>query len=1012
MRIRTTRPFGIVHGVRRAAAAVAAASLACTPGAVGMAAPAAQAVPVSTATSPADFPAPGTTGAASTTADPSAADPTTATTTADASTTTAVANSTATDAGSTQPGGSDRTGMPQFLSLTIDTVTPEVVRAGPSTGAPPTSGPDRAGSAPMVTVTGTVRNVGDRDVSDVEVRLQRAQQIDDADEVRSVLNLDQSNYGTVGLFHPVADSLARGQSAGFSLSLPLNDPATRSLAITEPGVYPLLVNVNGTPDYGGRARLDDARFLLPVLSLPAGTAPGGDARPQGPVAPSPVPVTMLYPLTAAPELAAGQPGPALDSPSAVRLVDDSLPRSLASGGRLHGVLTAARQALTPAADPHGALAAGLCLAVDPDLLVTVDAMTRGFEVAKDPADPDSDAASTDRIESEGQAAAAAWLKDLRQLASQTCTVALPYAQADLDAVRKLASPRVTGSALAAPADIVDGILGVKSVRSLVWPSVGQLAPETLATVTRALAPAGEEAGDGAGQPADPSGAADGPSAPPTVLVSDNSVDTTGSTGASGNASSPSTGSSASSATLPGTADAVRIELPTAGAAGPDGAGAPPTAGSESTDSTATGTAAGSSPALLFDMPTSAALAAVGARPSTPAFVPADLRFDVDHDSRTARLQDAMGAMAWPLLEARRSAKSTLGTAGSGSGSRDEPAAPPAPLLIAPPQDWTADHDEAAALLGFLQQAYRDGLAAPRPLTTAFAAASAPGVPSAELTDPYPGDGIAEGAASGPAGTGTTSGADFGFTWNTDRSVPESLLESLRGQLSRLATLDHMLAGNGPDGETPEHYITPLYRDVLRAVSTWGRGGDGALDARAAADGRSAALTTSLTDQFDAVTVVAPGSVYTLASSQSPLLVVAKNDLAMPVNASLRIRAPEGVQIGQADDYVIPARGSRQIQVPAQIEFSRQMDLRVQLLAPDSTPIGEQIHISLHSNAYGMVIPVVTGLSGALLLFLAGRRGWHRLRGQHDRADDRASERGPVLEQYRRDGTQQGPEDEG
>ncbi|SHX38415.1 putative secreted protein [Mycobacteroides abscessus subsp. abscessus] len=28
------------------------------------------------------------------------------------------------------------------------------------------------------------------------------------------------------------------------------------------------MNVNGTPDYGAPARLDDARFLLPVLGVP------------------------------------------------------------------------------------------------------------------------------------------------------------------------------------------------------------------------------------------------------------------------------------------------------------------------------------------------------------------------------------------------------------------------------------------------------------------------------------------------------------------------------------------------------------------------------------------------------------------------------------------------------------------------------------------------------------------------------------------------------------------------
>ncbi|WP_182348351.1 glycoprotein [Tomitella gaofuii] len=974
MRIRTTRPSGVVHGVRRAAAAVAAASLTCAPAAlaVGVAAPAAHAAPVTAAPTP-------TTEVAT----PTASEPTTAAA-----------------ADGTSSGDSRRAGMPQFLSLTISTVTPEVVRDDRTTGGgTPGGGPRQDGHEATVTVTGTVRNVGDRDVSDVEVRLQRAPRIDATEEVRSVLNLDQSSYGTVGLFHPVAESLGQGESADFTLSLPLNDTATRSLEITEPGVYPLLVNVNGTPDYGGRARLDDARFLLPVLSLPAGATPTATARQQGPVAPSPVPVTMLYPLTAAPELAAGQPGPALDSPAAVRLVDDSLPQSLAPGGRLHGVLAAAREALSPEADPHGALGAGLCLAIDPDLLVTVDAMTRGFEVSKDPADPDSDTSSTDTVEAEGQAAAAAWLKDLRELAAQTCTVALPFAQADLDAVRSLASPQVTASALAAPADIVDGILGVKSVRDLVWPSTGQLAPATLATVTKALAPAPEESAGAAPAPPDPAAPPADRHAAPTVLIADNTVETAGAAKMAGSGST----SSASRET----ADVARI-TPAKAADGVPEAG-PPEPGAP-----AVGAPTASNPALLFDMPTSAALAAVGAQPSTPAFVPEDLRFEIDDDSRTARLQDAMGAVAWPLLEARRSAVSALRSGGSGSGS--DATTPPAPLVIAPPQDWTADHDEASALLGLLQRAYQDGLAAPRPLSTALAAAAAPGAPSAELSDPNPGDGIAEvgadGSDPGSGGTGTTGRAGFGFTWNTNRSVSDTLIEKLRGQLARLGTLSGMLAGNGPDGETPEHYITPLYRDVLRAVSTWGRGGAGTSDVRAAAEDRTAALTASLTDQFDAVTVVAPGSVYTLASSQSPLLVVAKNDLAMPVTTSLRIRAPEGVQIGQADDYVVPARGSRQIQVPAQIEFSRQMDLRVQLLAPDSTPIGEQIHISLHSNAYGMVIPVLTGVSGALLLFLAGRRGWHRLRGQHDRADDRASERGPVLEQYRRDDAHPGPEDEG
>ncbi|MGV7904170.1 hypothetical protein PJN93_30635, partial [Mycobacterium kansasii] len=51
-------------------------------------------------------------------------------------------------------------------------------------------------------------------------------------------------------------------------------PATRgaTLGIDRPGVYPLLLNLNGKPAYGGAARLDDSRTLLPVLGLPDGSA--------------------------------------------------------------------------------------------------------------------------------------------------------------------------------------------------------------------------------------------------------------------------------------------------------------------------------------------------------------------------------------------------------------------------------------------------------------------------------------------------------------------------------------------------------------------------------------------------------------------------------------------------------------------------------------------------------------------------------------------------------------------
>src|SRR5699024_1484839 len=56
------------------------------------------------------------------------------------------------------------------------------------------------------------------------------------------------------------------------------------LQLTEPGAYPLLVNVTGTPVGGPPARLHDARTLLPVLDAPTGAedlAPPTDDGAEG-----------------------------------------------------------------------------------------------------------------------------------------------------------------------------------------------------------------------------------------------------------------------------------------------------------------------------------------------------------------------------------------------------------------------------------------------------------------------------------------------------------------------------------------------------------------------------------------------------------------------------------------------------------------------------------------------------------------------------------------------------------
>lgn len=337
-------------------------------------------------------------------------------------------------------------GAMPFLVVRVDTVTPDVVTTA---------------SGDAVTVTGTVSNVGDRPVRDIVARLERAPAVSSSAQLRTDLGGDNTQYSPVAPFITVTPELQRGQEAHFTLSYPLRSPTEPTLGFDAPGVYPLLVNINGTPDYGEPARLDDARFLLPVAGLPPVAAPV-DAPPGGGVdgliAPDtsrPVQLTMIWPLADRPRLAPGVPG----GTTPVRLMNDDLTASLTAGGRLDTLLAAAEFATSPEVDPGGDVTRAMCLAVDPDLLVTVNAMTAGYVVSDDPA-----GLGADSHPGTGQAAATSWLERLRVLAGRMCVAATPYAQADLDALQRVGDPGLSAFATQGATDLVDQILGITSTR--------------------------------------------------------------------------------------------------------------------------------------------------------------------------------------------------------------------------------------------------------------------------------------------------------------------------------------------------------------------------------------------------------------------------------------------------------------------------------------------------------------------------------------------------------------------
>ncbi|WAJ45205.1 DUF6049 family protein [Mycobacterium sp. Aquia_216] len=733
----------------------------------------------------------------------------------------------------------DEPGATPFVRVRIDQVTPDVVTTT---------------SPPVVTVTGMVTNIGDRPVRDVMVRLEHAAAVDASAGLRTSLDGSTDQYQPAAEFLTVAPELQRGQEVGFTLSAPLRSLAKPSLGIDQPGIYPVLVNANGTPDYGAPARLDNARFLLPVIGVPPDRADSLESA-VAPDTSKPLWVTMLWPLADRPRLSPGQPGGAIP----VRLVDDDLATSLATGGRLDILLSAAEVATSHDVDPDGAVGRALCLAIDPDLLVTVNAMTAGYVVSNSPDGP-AQQPGTPTHPGTGQTAATGWLNRLRALGRHTCVAPLPYAQADLGALQRVNDPGLSAIATTSVGDIIDHILDVQSTRG------ATLLPE-------------------------------GP-------LTDGAVDLLGAN---------------NSTVAVAAADLVAPDAQ--GSSGPSVDTAPRRL----------------SPQVVvapFDPAVGAALAGAGNNPSVPTYLDPSLTVRLAHDSSTARRQDALGSMFWHALD------------------RD---APPRTQILVPPATWNLQADDAQVILTALATTIRSGLGVPRPLAAVIAEAQA--VDAAHTPPPL----------DGP----TPERGRFG----------ENVVADINGQVGRLWKLTSALSTDERTGLTGVQYTAPLREDMLRSLSQ-----SESPDTRnGLAQQRLAVVGNTINDLFGAVTIVNPGGSYTLATEHSPLPVALHNGLAVPIKVRLQVDAPPGMTVSDVGQIELPP-GYLPLRVPIEVNFTQRVAIDVTLRTPDGTRLGEPVRMSVHSNAYGKVLFAITLTAAAVLVLLAGRRLWHRFRGQPDRAD--------------------------
>ncbi len=299
-----------------------------------------------------------------------------------------------------------------------------------------------------VTVSGTVRNNGRTKITDarIAVHMGTGGPLAGLSAMRAAA--DQAGYVAQDGFElngHTADvpDLAPGGSAPFTLKIPVS-----ALGLGASGVYELGVSLDGQ---------DAAEAYNHVLGIKRTFLPwyadGDSARTTH--------VGYLWPLTDRPHIDSRGDTDSQQSPI---FLDDDLAKELALGGD---------------GKPAGRLGEMVELAkslpvtwvVDPDLLATVEAMTKPYRVAGPGGDVSRAEPGT------GTAVANQWLNELKTAAAGEEVVALPFGDPDLASLAHAGRSTAgnlhllkTGTALGRTT--VDNILGVRSVSGVAWPVNG------------------------------------------------------------------------------------------------------------------------------------------------------------------------------------------------------------------------------------------------------------------------------------------------------------------------------------------------------------------------------------------------------------------------------------------------------------------------------------------------------------------------------------------------------------
>lgn len=827
------------------------------------------------------------------------------------------------------------------------------------------------------------------------------------------------------------DIIAPGHSVDIDVIIPTAPGATGGFNISEADFYPVLFALRSLEN---DALLYTQRFLLNVNAKNttgsgattgaahqgnSGTNTGSqtadtNSKTSSQLSPG---VTVVYPLTATVDSVGGETGEAPNHPPLI-LESEQLAEQLRSGGRLDTLLKD-YSTYTKASE---SLATATCLAIDPQLVSVVERMAGGYTIAHDRPSTVSqkrrlrDSWGTDDEPESGTPGTGAddagrWLAELRKTAQHAkCTIALPWGNTDLNSVAATGNDWLMREAVQTGPGIIATILGITPETNIVLPSAGYVTTQAAGNLGWAdLAPyrsrneypnISEEWQTDSKQVGAPI-----PTAPVDVLVADNTV----------------------------------WGIPKV-----DRFGVLDTAGATK-NATTNSNIGGGIRAVTYLGSLAASLAEATDTATTVGYSNYNARFNYDLDSLPARRATATSALQMSIMKANNE--------GSTSNSRgDSPvsgASSPQPLLVQLPSAMS----NTAEWLDALAKMFESNVATPMKLSdyvnpslqqveqlasmaaATSAAADAAADAATEADEQQRLTQSAQAVQSGrsarlagsvqpassvdsqrtqraPAPTTTAAGTasaattaeqsqpkstPFGAPHEDPGVISDSEIFRATSLLESIDNLTQLVISDPTIALTPYGFTEPLRQDILRALSRDRRRAMSTYDTNVRDVQRLLDNEDIVLKELrSSVALIPPGNVYTRISESSPLLIVARNGLPLPVDTRIHYWGPTGAKINMPETIFIPAKGSITVQMtaslPTDTAWDERTDLNLWLATNSGSRFSDEITIGVRTRSG------VLGTSGSLAslavivlsIALLGRLTLRRRKAKSEAAADSKS----------------------